>query len=87
MGDTKSEIKSKVTTYIAIASFLLTLLGCGVAYGRLSQRVDTLEKKSDQVESTVTEKLDVITKSLNSQTVQIAVLSEKVEQLKKEMSK
>lgn len=75
-------IKEKITLWTGIIIFLLTIAGYGVYYGKLSQRVDNLESRTSKIESIVEDKLDVLTKMINQQTVNIAVLTEKVEQLR-----
>lgn len=75
-------IKEKITLWTGIIIFLLTIAGYGVYYGKLSQRVDNLESRTNKIESIVEDKLDVLTKMINQQTVNIAVLTEKVEQLR-----
>lgn len=81
----KTEIKNKITLIISIFGFLATIAGYGVSIGRLSQRVDYLEAKTNKVETAITDKLETTIDTISKQTVQIAVLSEKVDQLKTEI--
>lgn len=83
--DNRLNIKNKVTFVITIFGFLATVAGYGVSIGRLSQRVDELEIKTNRIETTINDKLETTIENLNRQTVQIAVLSEKVDQLKTEI--
>lgn len=78
-------IRSKITLAIAVFGFLATVAGYGVSIGRLSQRVDELERKTNKIETTINDKLETTIETINKQTVQIAVLSEKVDQLKTEI--
>lgn len=78
-------IRSKITLAIAVFGFLATVAGYGVSIGRLSQRVDELERKTNKIETAINDKLETTIKTINKQTVQIAVLSEKVDQLKTEI--
>lgn len=81
----KTDLKSKITLAIAVFGFLATVAGYGVSIGRLSQRVDELEVKTNKIETTINDKLETTIETINKQTVQIAVLSEKVDQLKTEI--
>ncbi len=81
----KTDLKSKITLAIAVFGFLATVAGYGVSIGRLSQRVDELEVKTNKIETTINDKLETTINTINNQTVQIAVLSEKVDQLKTEI--
>lgn len=83
--NTKTDIKSKITFAITVFGFLATIAGYGVSIGRLSQRVDELEIKTNKIEITINDKLETTIETINKQTVQIAVLSEKVDQLKTEI--
>lgn len=79
-------IKDKITLWTGIILFLLTIAGYGVYYGKLSQRVDNLETRTNKIETIVEDKLDILTKVVSQQTVSIAVLAEKVEQLNQRMN-
>lgn len=78
-------IKNTITLTIAIFGFLATIAGYGVSIGKLSQRVSDLELKTNKIETVINDKLETTIKTINEQTVQIAVLSEKVDQLKMEI--
>ena len=84
-GNTEVNLKSKITLAITVFGFLATIAGYGMSIGRLSQRVEDLEKKTNKIEITINDKLETTISTINRQTVQIAVLSEKVDQLKTEI--
>lgn len=81
----KTDIKNKIVLVITIFGFLATVAGYGVSIGRLSQRVNDLEVKTNKIETVINDKLETTIKTISQQTVQIAVLSEKVDQLKTEI--
>lgn len=81
----KENIKNIITLTIAVFGFLATIAGYGVSIGKLSQRVNDLELKTNKIETIINDKLETTIETINKQTVQIAVLSEKVDQLKMEI--
>lgn len=72
---------------ISVVSFIATFVAYGISIGKLYQRVETIESKTIKIDDIINDKLEFTTKSLNEQTIKIAVLAEKVEQLKEEMTK
>lgn len=81
----KTDIKNKIVLVITIFGFLAAVAGYGVSIGSLSQRVNDLEVKTTKIETVINDKLETTIKTISQQTVQIAVLSEKVDQLKTEI--
>lgn len=78
---TEPEKRTSLKDIITVVVFLFTIAGYGVAYGRLSQRVDNLDARTVKVEDVVDNKLAALTKAISDQNVQIAVLAEQVKQL------
>lgn len=76
-----------ITLVISIVGFLATFVVYGISIGKLYQRVENIEGKTMKIDDIINDKLEITTKSLNEQTIKIAVLAEKVEQLKEEMVK
>lgn len=76
-----------ITLVISIVGFIATFVVYGISIGKLYQRVENIENKTIKIDDIIDNKLELTTKSLNEQTIKIAVLTEKVEQLKEEMVK
>lgn len=70
---------------ITVLTFLFTLVGFGIGYGKLTQRVDVIETRVFKIEDVLNTKLESLISSVSNQNVRIAVLSEKIDQLKHEM--
>lgn len=78
--------KDKVTFLISVLTLAGILAGYGIWVGNISTKVDKLEKRTEKLETTLDTKIDGLVTNINQLTVQTAVLSEKVDQLKKEIS-
>lgn len=76
-----------ITLVISIVGFIATFVVYGISIGKLYQRVETIESRTVKIDDIINNKLEITTKSLNEQTIKIAVLAEKVEQLKEEVTK
>lgn len=78
-------LKDKITFYVAVMSFAAVLAGYGIWVGRISNRVDQLEDRTSKIETTIDSKIDSMAKTISDLTVQTAVLTEKVDQLRMEV--
>lgn len=78
--------KDKITFLISVLTLTGILAGYGIWVGNISTKVDKLEKRTEKLETTLDMKIDVLVTNINQLTVQTAVLSEKVDQLKKEIN-
>lgn len=78
--------KDKITFLISSLTLAGILAGYGIWVGNISTKVDKLEKRTEKLETTLDTKIDGLVTNINQLTVQTAVLSEKVDQLKKEIS-
>jgi outer membrane murein-binding lipoprotein Lpp len=78
--------KDKITFLISVLTLAGILAGYGIWVGNISTKVDKLEKRTEKLETTLDTKIDGLVTNINQLTVQTAVLSEKVDQLKKEIS-
>lgn len=78
--------KDKITFLISVLTLAGILAGYGIWVGNISTKVDKLEKRTEKLETTLDTKIDGLFTNINQLTVQTAVLSEKVDQLKKEIS-
>ena len=78
--------KDKITFLISVLTLAGILAGYGIWVGNISTKVDKLEKRTEKLETTLDAKIDGLVTNINQLTVQTAVLSEKVDQLKKEIS-
>lgn len=78
-------LKDKIAFYSLLIAFVATFAGYGVWVGKISTRVDNLEERTTKIESTIDTKIDSMATSINELTVQTAVLSEKVDQLRAEV--
>lgn len=78
-------LKDKITFYVAVMSFAAVLAGYGIWVGRISNRVDQLEARTTKIETTIDSKIDSMAKTISDLTVQTAVLTEKVDQLRMEV--
>lgn len=78
--------KDKITYVISVLTLAGILAGYGIWVGNISTKVDKLEKRTEKLETTLDTKIDGLVTNINQLTVQTAVLSEKVDQLKKEIS-
>lgn len=78
--------KDKITFLISVLTLAGILAGYGIWVGNISTKVDKLEKRTEKLETTLDTKIDGLVANINQLTVQTAVLSEKVDQLKKEIS-
>lgn len=78
--------KDKITFLISALTLAGILAGYGIWVGNISTKVDKLEKRTEKLETTLDTKIDGLVTNINQLTVQTAVLSEKVDQLKKEIS-
>ena len=78
--------KDKITFLISVLTLAGILAGYGIWVGNISTKVDKLEKRTEKLETTLDTKIDGLVANINKLTVQTAVLSEKVDQLKKEIS-
>lgn len=76
-----------ITLVISVVGFIATFVVYGISIGKLYQRVENIESKTMKIDDIINDKLEITTKTLNEQTIKIAVLAEKVEQLKEEMTK
>lgn len=79
--------KLKLSFIISCLTFCTILVGYGIWVGNMSSKIKTLEEKTQKLENTVDVKLDSLNKAMNDLNVNVAVLTEKVEQLKIEMKK
>lgn len=78
--------KDKITFLISVLTLAGIMAGYGIWVGNISTKVDKLEKRTEKLETTLDTKIDGLVSNINQLTVQTAVLSEKVDQLKKEIS-
>lgn len=78
--------KDKITFLISVLTLAGIMAGYGIWVGNISTKVDKLEKRTEKLETTLDKKIDGLVTNINQLTVQTAVLSEKVDQLKKEIS-
>lgn len=78
--------KDKITFLISVLTLAGILAGYGIWVGNISTKIDKLEKRTEKLETTLDTKIDGLVTNINQLTVQTAVLSEKVDQLKKEIS-
>lgn len=77
-----NKLMSSLKDTITILTFLFTLVGFGIGYGKLTQRVDIIETRVFKVEDVLNTKLESLIASVSNQNVRIAVLTEKIDQLK-----
>ena len=59
-----------------------TLIGYGVWVGKISQRVNEVEKKQSKLESRIEEKLDVLTASIYETNLKIEGITKDVQYLR-----
>lgn len=78
---------SSIKDGIAILTFVFTLVGFGIGYGKLTQRVEVVESRVFQVEDILNTKLESLIGSVANQNIRIAVLTEKIDQLTTEIHK
>ena len=79
--------KLKLSFIISCLTFCTILVGYGIWVGDMSSKIKVLEEKTQKLENTVGAKLDSINKAMTELNVNVAVLNEKVEQIKNEMKK
>lgn len=79
--------KLKLSFIISCLTFCTILVGYGIWVGDISSKIKVLEEKTQKLENTVGAKLDSINKAMTELNVNVAVLNEKVEQIKNEMKK
>ena len=79
--------KLKLSFIISCLTFCTILVGYGIWVGDMSSKIKVLEEKTQKLENTVGAKLDSINKAMMELNVNVAVLNEKVEQIKNEMKK
>lgn len=65
-----------------VVTFLATVVGFGIKAGVLSEKVKNIDSRVVVLEDNINSKIDTLTNSVNSLTIQVAVLTERVTELK-----
>ena len=71
-----------IGTIATILGVVGTLIGYGVWMGKISQRVNEVEKKQSKLESRIEEKLDVLTASIYETNLKIEGITKDVQYLR-----
>lgn len=71
-----------IGTIATILGVVGTLIGYGVWVGKISQRVNEVEKKQSKLESRIEEKLDVLTASIYETNLKIEGITKDVQYLR-----